>query len=77
MFDEKIEEMNRETTIAQVEYVQNKRTYTVNEIQDILGISRPTAYALVKRNLFRSIRIGGQIRISKRSFDEWLDTGDI
>lgn len=77
MFDEKIEEMNRETAIAQVEYVQNKRTYTVNEIQDILGISRPTAYALVKRNLFRSIRIGGQIRISKRSFDEWLDTGDI
>lgn len=77
MFDEKIEEMNRETAIAQVEYVQNKRTYTVNEIQDILGISRPTAYALVKRNLFRSIRIGGQIRISKKSFDEWLDTGDI
>lgn len=77
MFDEKIEEMNRETAIAQVEYVQNKRTYTVNEIQDILEISRPTAYALVKRNLFRSIRIGGQIRISKKSFDEWLDTGDI
>lgn len=77
MFDEKIEEMNRETAIAQVEYVQNKRTYTVNEIQDILGISRPTAYALVKRNLFRSIRIGGQIRISKKSFDEWLDAGDI
>lgn len=77
MFDEKIEEMNRETAIVQVEYVQNKRTYTVNEIQDILGISRPTAYALVKRNLFRSIRIGGQIRISKKSFDEWLDTGDI
>lgn len=76
MFDEKIEEMNRETAFAQAEYVQNKRTYTVNEIQDILGISRPTAYALVKRNLFRSIRIGGQIRISKKSFDEWLDTGD-
>lgn len=76
MFDEKIEEMNRETAFAQAEYVQNKRTYTVNEIQDILGISRPTVYALVKRNLFRSIRIGGQIRISKKSFDEWLDTGD-
>ena len=76
MFDEKIEEMNRETAFAQAEYVQNKRTYTVNEIQDILGISRPTAYALVNRNLFRSIRIGGQIRISKKSFDEWLDTGD-
>ena len=61
----------------QPEYIQDKRTYTVNEIQDILGISRPTAYALVKRNLFRSIRIGGQIRISKKSFDEWLDEGGL
>ncbi len=52
-----------------------KRTYTVWEIQNILGISRPTAYTLVKKNLFRSIRVGGQIRISKKSFDEWLDQG--
>ena len=77
MFEEKIAEMNRETAAMQPEYIQDKRTYTVNEIQDILGISRPTAYALVKRNLFRSIRIGGQIRISKKSFDEWLDEGGL
>ena len=77
MFEEKIAEMNRETAAMQLEYIQDKRTYTVNEIQDILGISRPTAYALVKRNLFRSIRIGGQIRISKKSFDEWLDEGGL
>ena len=31
-----------------------KRIYTVDEIQDILGI-------------------GGNIRILKKSFDEWLD----
>ncbi len=60
--------MNRETAVMQPEYIRDKRTYTVDEIQDILGISRPTAYALVKRNLFRSIRIGGQIRISKKEF---------
>ena len=69
--------MNRETATMQPEYIRDKRTYTVDEIQDILGISRPTAYALVKRNLFRSIRIGGQIRISKKSFDEWLDEGGL
>ena len=68
MFEEKIAEMNRETAVMQPEYIRDKRTYTVDEIQDILGISRPTAYALVKRNLFRSIRIGGQIRISKKEF---------
>lgn len=50
-----------------------KRTYTVDEIQDILDISRTTAYSLVKRNLFHSVRIGGHIRISKNSFDAWLD----
>ena len=51
-----------------------KRTYTVDEIQDILEISRTTAYKLVKQNLFRSVRIGGSIRISKKSFDAWLDS---
>jgi excisionase family DNA binding protein len=50
-----------------------KRTYTVLDVQNILDISRPTAYGLVKKNVFRSIRIGGQIRISKKSFDQWLD----
>ena len=51
----------------------DKRTYTVDEIQDILGISKPSAYNLVKQGFFRSVRIGGSIRISKKSFDEWLD----
>ena len=44
-----------------------------DEIQDILGISQPTAYALIKKNLFHSIRIGRNIRVSKASFDAWLD----
>ncbi|NCC87764.1 MAG: DNA-binding protein [Clostridia bacterium] len=50
-----------------------KRTYTVDEIQDILNISRTTAYELVKMDNFKVIRVGRTIRISKRSFDEWLD----
>ena len=50
-----------------------KRTYTVNEIQNILSIGRNTAYELIKSNVFKSVRIGGIIRISKCSFDKWLD----
>lgn len=50
-----------------------KRTYTVNEIQDILSISQTTAYSLVKSKVFHSVRVGGHIRISKKSFDVWLD----
>lgn len=75
MFEERIEQMNTEAAVTSAfgaEY--GKRTYTVDEIQDILDISRSSAYNLVKKNLFRSVRIGGHIRVSKRSFDEWMDT---
>jgi excisionase family DNA binding protein len=47
----------------------------VDDIMEILDIGRSTAYLLVKRNLFRSMKIGNQIRISKASFDSWLDNG--
>lgn len=73
MFEDKIAEMNRETEAMQVQYTPEKRTYTVDEIQDILGISQPTAYALIKKKCFHSIRIGRNIRVSKASFDAWLD----
>ena len=53
---------------------ERKRTYTVEEIRDILGISAPTAYRLVSKNFFRSVKVGRYIRISKKSFDEWLDS---
>lgn len=54
-----------------------KRTYTVEEIARILGIGRTSAYILVKEGHFKIVRIGNAIRISKRSFDEWLDTLNI
>lgn len=76
MFEDRIEALNsviENEMVVAPELCSGKRTYTVDEIQDILGISRPTAYNLVKQNEFRSIRVGGHIRISKKSFDEWLD----
>lgn len=75
MFEEKIAAMNQQIEAASAVNTNQfeKRTYTVDEIQDILGISRTSAYNLVKKNAFHSVRIGGSIRISKKSFDEWLD----
>lgn len=75
MFEEKIAAMNQQTDLAMTANASSfdKRTYTVDEIQDILGISRSSAYNLVKKGLFRVVRFGGSIRVSKRSFDEWLD----
>ena len=54
-----------------------RRTYTVDDIAQILGIGRTSAYILVKEGHFKIVRIGNAIRISKRSFDEWLDTLDL
>lgn len=72
MFEERIATLNKKTeALPSIPY--EKRIYTVDEIQDILGIGRNSAYALVKSGVFHSVRIGGNIRISKKSFDEWLD----
>ena len=49
------------------------RAYTVEEIATILHIGRSSAYALVKKGYFKSVRIGTAIRISRKSFDGWLD----
>ena len=47
------------------------RTYTVNDIAAILGIGA-TAYKLANSGLFKTIRIGNMIRISRKSFEDWL-----
>ncbi len=52
----------------------DKRVYCVDEIADILGISTSSAYELVKKGYFKTVRIGTAIRISKKSFDDWLDS---
>lgn len=50
------------------------RTYTVSDIATILSVSRTTAYKLANSGLFKTIRIGNMIRISRKSFEEWLMT---
>ncbi len=52
---------------------RSSRTYTVDEIAAMLGISRSSAYKLVKQDDFSVVRIGNSIRVSKKSFDAWLD----
>lgn len=50
-----------------------KKTYTVQEIMQILDIGKNAAYRLVAEQQFKSVRIGNSIRISKASFDDWLN----
>lgn len=57
-----------------VQNVCNPRTYSVMEIAEILQISKSKAYALCKDAPFKTVKIGKYVRISKASFDTWLDS---
>lgn len=61
----------------QIRNTPERRTYMVEEVADILGIGRSSAYNLVKEGHFKTVRIGTSIRVSKKSFDEWLDKQNI
>ena len=62
--------------IIQPKPSSGNRCYTVQDLQDILGVGRKSVYALLQRNEFRWIRIGAVYRIPKKSFDEWLESGN-
>ena len=53
-----------------------KRSYSVSEAAEILGVSKRSIYNLCTSGAFKSVRIGPKLRISKKSFDEWLDGSD-
>ena len=42
-------------------------------ISDVLGISRSSAYQLMREDHFPSIRIGKRIVVPKDKFIEWLE----
>ena len=55
--------------------ISEKRVYTLSEVTEILRVSKPTALKLVKEGNFAAFQIGSSSawRISKKSFDAWLD----
>ena len=53
--------------------VMKDRCYNVKELQEMLKVSHPAVYDLLKRKEFKWVMVGGKYRISKISFDAWLD----
>lgn len=56
------------------------KVYSISEVQDMLGVSRTKAYEYIKKvyeykKPFQVIKVGGNYRIIKSSFDRWLDGG--
>ena len=73
LMEQRIAELNAHRTENTPVFNSEKRTYSVDDIMSILDISRSSAYILIKKDFFRSVKIGNQLRISKASFDKWLD----
>lgn len=76
MFEKEIESANEnlEGYISPTEKV--KQVYTCNEIQEILNVSRTTVYQLLESHVFHYVRVGGRYRISRKSFEKWLNGTD-
>ena len=47
----------------------------ISEVSDLLDISTTTTRRLVKSGVLPAVRVGRQIRIDQRRFQEWLDRG--
>ena len=63
---------------GQVENKTVKKVYEVEEIQNILGISRSAAYELIRETYkmqhpFKVLKIGNLYRVPKVPFDNWLN----
>jgi excisionase family DNA binding protein len=53
--------------------IKEKRVYSIDEVAGILGVGKGAVYSLCKQKAFHFVRVGSAIRISKPSFDAWLE----
>ena len=53
-----------------------KVTLTVAEAAEVVGISKPKMYELVRSGKLRIVKIGKKILISRQSLMDWLKKGD-
>ena len=67
MFEDRIATMNAETETIVRYPAYEKRVYTVDEVQDILGVSKTSAYNLVKSGAFHCVKVGGQYRVFRNT----------
>jgi len=65
--------MLQESTCMQSHSPQ-RVVYSVEDIAEMLSVSKGTVYNLVRQGKIKALRIGNTIRIPKQSFEEWLST---
>ena len=65
MFEERVKKLNGGGN--------NKKSYTVAEVQQILGVGRQAVYKLIKKGCFKAVLVDNKFRIIKASFDAGLE----
>ena len=65
-----------ETNANDLKANSEKRSYSVMEVAEILGVSKKSVYNMCANGTFKCVRIGTRLRISKKAFDDWLDGRD-
>ena len=62
-----------EVNLTNQKATPEKRRYSVAEVAALLNVSKRSIYNLCSSGELKCVRIGTKLRISKKSFDEWLD----
>lgn len=50
----------------------DRLTYSPAEAAQVLGVSRPTVYTLIKRNDFPCFKVGSRTLVSADGLREWV-----
>ena len=64
--------LNRKNKESASQSTQEPAFFQVGDIQEMMGISRASAYALVKRKGFPRIEVGKRIVVPCDLFNEWV-----
>ena len=67
---------NLDSNISQQPMPDTKLTLSVREAADMIGISKPTMYGLIRNNEIPVIHVGKKILISRKSLTDWVEKGD-
>lgn len=59
-----------------LKYLLNYKYYSINEVAEMLSLSRPTIYKLVNDSSLKAIRIHGQLRINHLDLMAFIKSGE-
>ncbi len=65
-----------DSSIPQQSSPGTKLTLSVREAADMIGISKPTMYGLIRNNEIPVIHVGKKIIITRQALLDWLSEGE-